>query len=194
MNNFATSCLKALRQVVYPCEPFGWNRNCVSRLSCSEFGQTRPQGAFPCLSRWGGKSAPGTRLEVGEKRTLVRLLASDRRFDEMQYRTKTASHTQLEKKIYSTITGCQWLCIQYAIRIYLTEFLKKLSNTYVSLRVQLWRAIWQLFIGMGSESIAHEAEDRMGYRLIGHDRLIGHEGERNNCFSKIQPVGEKYRE
>ena len=30
---------------------------------------------------------------------------------------------------------------------------------------------------MGYESIAHEAE--------------GHEGERNNCFSKIQPVGQK---
>ena len=33
---------------------------------------------------------------------------------------------------------------------------------------------------MGSESIAHEAEGRMGYWLRGH------EGERNNCFSKIQ--------
>ena len=41
---------------------------------------------------------------------------------------------------------------------------------------------------MGSESIAHEAEGRMGYSLIGH------EGERNNCFSKIQPVGQKYRD
>ena len=30
---------------------------------------------------------------------------------------------------------------------------------------------------MGSESIAHEAE--------------GHESERNNCFSKIQQVGQK---
>ena len=39
---------------------------------------------------------------------------------------------------------------------------------------------------MGSESIAHEAEGRMGYWLIGH------QGERNNCFSKIQPVGQKY--
>ena len=35
---------------------------------------------------------------------------------------------------------------------------------------------------MGSESIAHEA------------RLRGHEGERNNCFSKIQLVGQKYRD
>ena len=35
---------------------------------------------------------------------------------------------------------------------------------------------------MGSESIAHEAEGRMGYWLRGH------EGERNNCFSKIQLV------
>ena len=36
---------------------------------------------------------------------------------------------------------------------------------------------------MGSESIAHEAEGQMGYWLRGH------EGERNNCFSKIQLVG-----
>ena len=41
---------------------------------------------------------------------------------------------------------------------------------------------------MGSESIAHEAEGRMGYWLRGH------KGERNNCFSKIQLIGQKYRE
>ena len=41
---------------------------------------------------------------------------------------------------------------------------------------------------MGSESIAHEAEGRMGYPLRGH------EGERNNCFRKIQLVGQKYRD
>ena len=39
---------------------------------------------------------------------------------------------------------------------------------------------------MGSESIAHEAEGWMGYQLRGH------EGERTNWFSKIQPVGQKY--
>ena len=38
---------------------------------------------------------------------------------------------------------------------------------------------------MGSQSIAHEAEGRMGYWLRGH------EGERNNRFSKIQLVGKK---
>ena len=38
---------------------------------------------------------------------------------------------------------------------------------------------------MGSESIAHEAEGRMGYWLRGY------EGERNNCLSKIQVVGQK---
>ena len=38
---------------------------------------------------------------------------------------------------------------------------------------------------MGSESIAHEAEGQMGYGLRGH------EGEMNNCFSKIQLVGQK---
>ena len=38
---------------------------------------------------------------------------------------------------------------------------------------------------MGSESIAHEVEGRMDHRVRGH------EGERNNCFSKIQLVGQK---
>ena len=38
---------------------------------------------------------------------------------------------------------------------------------------------------MGSESIAHEAEARMGYWLRAP------EGEKNNCFSKIQLVGQK---
>ena len=37
---------------------------------------------------------------------------------------------------------------------------------------------------MGSESIAHKAEGRMGY----------YEGERNNWFNKIQLVGQKYRD
>ena len=41
---------------------------------------------------------------------------------------------------------------------------------------------------MGSGSIAHKAEGRMGYWLSGR------EGERNNCFSKIQLVGKKYRD
>ena len=38
---------------------------------------------------------------------------------------------------------------------------------------------------MGYESIAHEAEGRMGYWLRGY------EGERNTCFSKIQLIGQK---
>ena len=37
-------------------------------------------------------------------------------------------------------------------------------------------------------SIWNETEGRMGYWLRGH------EGERNNCFSKIQLVGQKYRD
>ena len=41
---------------------------------------------------------------------------------------------------------------------------------------------------MGSESIVNEGEGRMGYWLRGH------EGERNNSFSKIQLVGQKYWE
>ena len=41
---------------------------------------------------------------------------------------------------------------------------------------------------MGCQSIAHEAEGRMGYGLRGYER------ERNNCFSKVQLVGQKYRD
>ena len=41
---------------------------------------------------------------------------------------------------------------------------------------------------MGSDSIADEVEGRMGYWLRGH------EGKRSNCFSKIQLVGQKYRD
>ena len=41
---------------------------------------------------------------------------------------------------------------------------------------------------MGSESIAHEAKGRIGYWLSGG------EGERTNCFSKIQLVGQTNRE
>ena len=38
---------------------------------------------------------------------------------------------------------------------------------------------------MGYESIAHEAESRVGYWLRGY------EGERNNCFSKIKLFSQK---
>ena len=38
---------------------------------------------------------------------------------------------------------------------------------------------------MGTESIAREAKGQKGYWLRGHV------GERNNCFSKIQLVGQK---
>ena len=41
---------------------------------------------------------------------------------------------------------------------------------------------------MGSELIAHEAEGRMGYWLRTHS------GSRNNCFSKNQLVGQKWRD
>ena len=36
---------------------------------------------------------------------------------------------------------------------------------------------------MGSESISHSAF-----------RLMGHEGKRNNCFNKIQLIGQKYQD
>ena len=57
-----------------------------------------------------------------------------------------------------------------------------------------WRSLLLIYLTiiprawMCSKSIAHEAEGRMSYWLRGH------EGERNNCFSKIQLVGQKYRD
>ena len=39
---------------------------------------------------------------------------------------------------------------------------------------------------MGSDSIAQEAESRLGYWVRGH--------EAESCFSKIQLVGQKYRD
>ena len=41
---------------------------------------------------------------------------------------------------------------------------------------------------MGSDSIPHEAEGRMGYWFTGYD------GEWNNYFNKIQLVGQKFRD
>ena len=57
---------------------------------------------------------------------------------------------------------------------------------------QAWKSIIQyLFLEPEwalSQYLMHEAEGRIGYWLRGH------EGDRNNCFSKIQPVEQKYRE
>ena len=50
-----------------------------------------------------------------------------------------------------------------------------------SVKLTIIRRAWT-----GSELIAHEAKGRMGYWLRGH------EGERNNCFNKIQLLGQKY--
>ena len=53
----------------------------------------------------------------------------------------------------------------------------------------LWRYLAIIpQVRMGYESIAHEAQGQIGYWLVGY------EGERNNCFSKIQLVGQKYRD
>ena len=51
------------------------------------------------------------------------------------------------------------------------------SPEYLTIIPQAW---------MGSDSIAHEAESRLGYRLRGH--------EAESSFSKIQLAGQKYRD
>ena len=55
-------------------------------------------------------------------------------------------------------------------------------GTFFRLQVYLTIIPWAR---MGSESIAHEAKGQMGYWLRAH------EGESNNCFSKIQLAGQK---
>ena len=82
-----------------------------------------------------------------------------------------------------TVAQFMWLMLIYLICLIYHDLhhrvLRQINAIYLTI-IPLAR--------MGSESIAHEAEGRMGYWL----RV--HEGERNNCFSKIQLVGKKYRE
>jgi len=62
---------------------------------------------------------------------------------------------------------------------------------YVYMYVYLYVYLTKIIIPrawMSSESTAREAEGRMGYW---HYWVKGHEGERNNCFSKTQLVGQK---
>ena len=49
----------------------------------------------------------------------------------------------------------------------------------------LWDYLVYLIYAWAIYSIAHETEGRMGYWLRSN------EGERNNCFSKIQLIGQK---
>ena len=64
---------------------------------------------------------------------------------------------------------------------------------FVTLDTMITERIYLTIISrarMGSEPIAREAEGRMGF----DSKKRGHEGKRNNCFRKIQLVGQKYRE
>ena len=85
----------------------------------------------------------------------------------------------LEKKIQEIL--------QKLVRFYFSQ--SRLNKPFFH-----WRSLLLIYLTiipwawMGSKSIAHEAEGRKGYWLRGH------QGERNNCFSKIQLVGQKYRD
>ena len=84
---------------------------------------------------------------------------------------------------YVTVVQFMWLMLIYLICLiyhYLHHHVLRQRNAICLTIIPRAR--------MASESIAHEAEGRMGYWL----RVD--EGERNNCFSKIQLVGQKYRE
>ena len=79
----------------------------------------------------------------------------------------------------TSLVFCVWI-----MSLYLIWALNKVTDH------EIWhqrneRVSGTLVYQMGYESIAHEAEGRTGYWLRAH------EGERNNCFSKIQLVGQK---
>ena len=90
--------------------------------------------------------------------------------------------------------------IEHKFSFFIFQLSEKMNDpNIIYMYTNFWTAVtWTCFdqryltiiprARMGSESMAHEAEGRMGYWLRGH------EGERNNCFSKIQLVGQKYRE
>ena len=59
------------------------------------------------------------------------------------------------------------------------------NHTFLMLEFQRDPLFVSVKLSLGSESIAHEAEGWMGYLLRSH------EGERNNCCSKIQVVAQK---
>ena len=97
---------------------------------------------------------------------------------------------------FSTLEVCltEWLTpwtpdleVQGSILAFQMVSLDKELYTTLSLFTQVYLTIIPR-AQMGSESIAHEAEGWMGYWLRGHD------GERNDCFSKIGLVGQNYRD
>ena len=77
------------------------------------------------------------------------------------------------------------------IYTFVTNIINLLKSWFEGVLFFSWVSVYLTIIPwarMGSELIAHEAEGWMGYWRRGH------EGERNNCFSKIQLIGQKYRE
>ena len=83
------------------------------------------------------------------------------------------------KNIFIAVDISQFLALYILLPIAATLWIAGIKREYLTI---IPRA------RMGSESIAHEAEGRIGHWL----RV--HEGERSNCFSNIQLVGQKYRD
>ena len=77
------------------------------------------------------------------------------------------------------------------IYTFITNIISLLKSWFEGVLFFSWVSVYLTIIPrarMGSESIAHSVFGLMGYWLRGH------EGERNNCFSKIQLTGQKYQE
>ena len=104
----------------------------------------------------------------------------------IQYKSrniKTMQHSAWQKSWtlfqLMKLTGSWLLHVATSLRVNLLLWLRG-SGAWVLIRyLRIIPRAW-----MGSESI----KGLMGYWLKGH------EGERNNCFSKIQLVGQKYRD
>ena len=83
------------------------------------------------------------------------------------------------KNIFVTVDISRFLALYILQPITATLWIAGIKREYLTIIPQA---------RMGSESIAHDAEGRIGYWL----RV--HEGEWSNCFSKIQLISQKYRD
>ena len=93
--------------------------------------------------------------------------------------SKDRNEISLSYRLISTFSSAYNIPVSWSLAL---KCLKYLTYSYDFEPTYLTYLTITPQAGIGSESIAHEAEGRMGNCLRGH------------CFSKIQLVGQKYRD
>ena len=99
---------------------------------------------------------------------------------------------ELAHRLKCYTSNLAFCCLQVSVILLpvITIILSLAPHVNINMCYVLSTVYWTIIprAQIGTESIAYEAKGLMGYWLRGH------EGERNNCFSKIQLVGQKYRD